>query len=224
MKKHPILWRFWLIWVIVSATSGFIGVSCGLLVCVFIAFISTPGLGKTASPESLLISSFLGGMLTGAIVGTVQAVVLRKYFAQIRYWITGSIAYSAIAMSIIWHMQPWEGGSNVIWLKSLSIGAIVGAMAGFVQWQALYHHFTPASRRKTIIWLLISPFSMMCSFPLLFFGDAAFVFDLFSPFLIPEPRIFMYLGGFILYAAITGLGLVWLLKQSSPIAPRRKLG
>lgn len=224
MKKHPILWKFWLIWVIVSATSGFMGVSCGSVVRVVIAFISAPGLVKTVSTEGLLISSFLGGMITGAIVGILQALVLRKYFFHIRHWIIGSIAYSAIAMLIIWQMQPWEGGANVIWLKSLSLGAIVGTIAGFVQWLALRYHFTQASQRKTVIWLLISPLSMMCSFPLLFFGDADFVFNLSSPFFILEPRIFMYLGGFILYSAITGLGLVWLLKQRSAIAPRRKLG
>ncbi|WP_055076629.1 hypothetical protein [Pseudanabaena sp. 'Roaring Creek'] len=224
MNKHPILWKFWLIWVIVSATSEFIGVSCGLLAVATIAFISTPGLGKMVSSEGLLISSLLGGIITGAIIGIFQVLVLRKYFSHIKYWITGSIAYSAVAMSIIWQMKPWEGASNVIWLKSLSIGVIVGAIVGFVQWQALSPHFTQASRRKPVLWFLISPISMMCSFPLLFFGDADFVFNLFSPFFILEPRIFIYLGGFILHAAITGLCLVWLLQQRSAIAPRPNLG
>jgi hypothetical protein len=222
MKKRPSLWQFWFLWVLVTTASGFVGVSSGVLVYAVVAFLSYSSLGAPPSLEGILIGSGLGGLITGAILGISQALVLRKYFYRIRDWIVASMTYGAISLMLtVWQMNAaWSKGwinTGEIWSKSLLLGAVAGAIAGFLQWLVLRSQLPQASRQKTAIWLLISPLSMMCSFPLLLFGDGSFAFNLFSPFFKLELGHLMYLGGFMLYAAMTGFGLVWLLRQRREI-------
>lgn len=217
MKHSSKTGNFLWLWILVTTVSSLVGILSGVLGGFIIALFIPPrtiGLLQI-NPTSALVGFLLGGALAGVIVGISQGLVLRKYFPRIRYWIGASIIYGTIGLGFVLQSRSiasrhYMTEKEIFW-QSITAGLIVGTIAGILQWFALIAQFPQDSRWRKVssIWVLVSPLSMAISFPLLYFGE------LLSLYVGGEfnNKILLFVGGLAIYASITGLALLWLLKQ-----------
>jgi hypothetical protein len=109
-------WRFWLLWFI--AFTGFpIG---GLLVKLLIGPIST------------LSSAALGGIISGAILGMVQWLVLRGQFPLSIFWVMASSIGMAAGLVIGTLLLGSDTSGSVLLWRALITGLCVGMAQGLV--------------------------------------------------------------------------------------------
>jgi hypothetical protein len=109
-------WRFWLLWFI--AFTGFpIG---GLLVKLLIGPIST------------VASAAFGGIITGAILGLVQWLVLRGQFPLSIFWVMASSFGMAVGLTVSTLLLGSDTGGNVLLWRALITGLCVGVAQALV--------------------------------------------------------------------------------------------
>ncbi|AFZ22490.1 hypothetical protein Cylst_0113 [Cylindrospermum stagnale PCC 7417] len=218
MKYHAKTGKFLWLWIPVTTASSLVGIVSGFVGGFIIALCGTaiPRHFLEPGQEGILVGSLLGGALIGTIIGISQGLVLRKYFPRIRYWIIASIFYSTISFQLIVQSRHfWLRNDKFITVQetfwqSIISGLVVGTIAGIVQWFALIAQFPEDSRWKTVsfVWVLVSPLSMIMSFPFLDFGDFYTIFN--GGF---DEKTILFVGGLAIYSTLTGLALLWLIKQ-----------
>ena len=103
-------WRFWLLWFI--AFTGFpIG---GLLVKLLIGPINT------------LSSAAFGGIISGAILGLVQWLVLRGQFPLSIFWVIASSIGMALGLTVSTLLLGSDTDGSVLLWRALITGICVG--------------------------------------------------------------------------------------------------
>jgi hypothetical protein len=109
-------WRFWLLWFI--AFTGFpIG---GLLVKLLIGPIST------------FSSAALGGIISGAILGLMQWLVLRGQFPLSIFWVMASSIGMAVGLVIGTSLLGSDTNGSVLLWRALITGLCVGIAQALV--------------------------------------------------------------------------------------------
>jgi hypothetical protein len=109
-------WRFWLLWFI--AFTGFpIG---GLLVKLLIGPINT------------LASAALGGIISGAILGLVQWLVLRGQFPLSIFWVMASSIGMALGLTISTALLGSDTNGSVLLWRALITGLCIGIIQALV--------------------------------------------------------------------------------------------
>ena len=109
-------WRFWLLWFI--AFTGFpIG---GLLVKLLIGPINT------------LASAALGGIISGAILGLVQWLVLRGQFPLSIFWVMASSIGMAVGLTLSTALLGSDTGGSVLLWRALITGLCIGIIQALV--------------------------------------------------------------------------------------------
>jgi hypothetical protein len=124
-------WRFWLMWFI--AFTGF--PIAGLLVKLLLGPINT------------LFAAAFGGIISGAILGLVQWLVLRGPFPLSILWVMASSVGMAVGLTVSTALLGSDtGGSALLW-RALITGLCVGVLQALVLRSSL-----STSALQTVIW------------------------------------------------------------------------
>ena len=188
-KRARLGWAFWLLWVLASAM--------GLLAGSFGGFVGAYGV------EEILPNYGNAGMVTavGAGVGILQWLVLRGRVSRSGWWVLASMLGLAVAGFVSTAVEL-AGGPPAIPQNAAVIGFVGGALAGLMQWFVLRRQVSRAGwwvLASTVGWAVLG--------------------------LVAEGMIRRFLtfgvglaGGVVGLGGVTGLALVWLLRQPIPEA------
>jgi len=187
-KRAHFGWGFWLLWVLASAV--------GLLAGSFVGFLGGYGV------EEILPNYGGAGMVTGvgAGVGILQWLVLRPRVSRSGWWVLASILGLAVAGFVSTAVAL--AGAYEIPLGFAVFGFVGGAMAGLMQWFVLRRQVSRAGwwvLASTVSWAVVGLVAEGMIRRLLTFGVGL-------------------AGGVVGLGGVTGLALVWLLRQPIPEA------
>lgn len=182
-------------------------VSCGLGIVVFgmLAYMSMWTIGEAVGNMS---SELLGTMVAGLLFGALFALggtlgpgwLLQSKGISAKRWIGYSVVVTAVVMS---------GGVALMFtlfdlvpaiVSALYLGLVLGLPMGLVQWYLLKQQGTPAT-----FWPLTNVISYL-------FGAAIIVF------LSGEGREWVIILVGLSVGAVTGLGMMWLLRRETAVA------
>ncbi|MCA9946358.1 MAG: hypothetical protein KC449_22900, partial [Anaerolineales bacterium] len=190
-------WGFGLKWV----------VSCALGTAVFglLAYLSMWTVGEAVGNVS---SELLGTMVAGLLFGAFFALggtlgpgwLLQSKGISAKRWIGHSVAVTAVVMSggvalmsTLFELVPEP-------VSALYIGLVLGLPMGLVQWRLLTQKNIPAT-----LWPLISVVGYL-------FAAAIIVY------LSGDGREWLIILMGLLVGAVTGLGMMWLLRRETAVA------
>ncbi len=207
VERSQVGWRFGILWMLVTTVGWAIG---------FVMGFALAHIGEAVEP---FIGSVLGGILayvifgaaSGAVVGLVQWLVLRRQISRAGWWILASAAGLAVATG---------AGIVVAWLTGYSIelanfavlgrwvavAALGGAVIGILQWFVLRRQVSRASW-----WVLASTLGWASCMAVAGAGMIATQMGL-------GPLLRSLIGGGVVLGAVTGGALIRLLRQPVPEA------
>ena len=183
-------WRLWLWWVVAGVVGWGVGWGLGWSEVEFLSV-------DVAAAE-------YGGVVVGVTVaGVLQWLMLRQRMARAAWWIVASLVSGVVAGGVIFGVGG-DAGFTAEVARDLDVGWVVeaglyGAVLGVLQWLVLRGQVALSGLwvlASTVGWIVGDP---VCS-SLMGFGTLSWV----------------VFGA--VYGAITGLVLVWLLRQPSPAA------
>lgn len=183
-------WRLWLWWVVAGVVGWGLGWGLGWSEVEFLSV-------DVAAAE-------YGGVVVGVTVaGVLQWLMLRRQIARAAWWIVASLVSGVVAGGVIYGVGG-DAGFTAEVARDLDVGWVVeaglhGAVLGVLQWLVLRGQVALSGLwvlASTVGWIVGDP---VCS-SLMGFGTLSWV----------------VFGA--VYGAITGLVLVWLLRQPSPAA------
>ncbi len=183
-------WGLWLWWVVAGVVGWGVGWGLGWSEVEFLSV-------DVAAAE-------YGGVVVGVTVaGVLQWLVLRRQIARAAWWIVASLVSGVVAGGVIYGVGG-DAGFTAEVARDLDVGWVVeaglyGAVLGVLQWLVLRGQVALSGLwvlASTVGWIVGDP---VCS-SLMGFGTLSWV----------------VFGA--VYGAITGLVLVWLLRQPSPAA------
>ncbi len=183
-------WRLWLWWVV----AGVVGWAAGW------------GLGWSEVEfwSVDIAAAEYGGVVVGVtVVGALQWLMLRRQLAGAAWWIVASLVSGVVAGGVIYGVGG-DAGFTAEVTRDLDVGWVVeaglyGVVLGVLQWLVLRRQVALSGLwvlASTVGWIVGDP---VCS-SLMDFGALSWV----------------VFGA--VYGAITGLVLMWLLRQSVPAA------
>lgn len=179
-------WWFWFQWVLANSVGWFVGV-------------------LVAQWTNHIIGSFgpaVFGTVFGAVVGSLQWLVLRKRLSQARWWILATVLASAILFSTsdVLSNAASDVVSNTV-IQGVVISSLIGLVIGSAQWLVLRKQLS-----QSHWWILANILGIAATF---------FAIDYylrFEPYSILN-LIFLFSIFGIIYGGITGFALVLLLRQ-----------
>lgn len=186
VERSRVGWRFWLLWVLASTVGSLAGFFVGFVVGAVVEEI-LPNYGSAAIAAGV-----------GAGVGILQWFVLRWRVSRSGWWVLASILGLAVA-AVLGTAVALAGGDPTTPWGFAGVLVVGGAMAGLMQWFVLRRQVSRAGW-----WVLASTVGWAVSGPVL--GLSAQYGMYFSPLVVS-------LGGGVGLGAVTGLALVWLLRQ-----------
>lgn len=187
--KQPNRW-FWLMWLLAT-----------IVALAITLVIMGAGLGALVdnAPE-VLFGAVLGGVL-GITSGITQWLILRRYLDRIGAWvpltILGWVLFWAVNLSGL--LGEGSGVTGKI-VEGLAHGAIFGALLGVLQWLILRRGADNAGW-----WILVSAAAWSVGAAL---GDGVTA-------ALGGEGPFDILIGIMAAAILTGVGMMWLLRQSA---------
>ncbi len=200
VEDNRVGWRFWLWWVLASTVGWLLGFLVGFIGGHAVEEI-LPSYGNAAIGAGL-----------GAGVGIMQWLILRRQVSRAGWWVLASIVGlavapvvgTAVALAGGYSITPESFGVLVGWIVVAAVG---GAMAGIMQWLILRRQVSRAGW-----WVLASTVGWGVSVAV-WEGVAALGRAMgFFPFAVA------LVGGGVGLGSITGIMLIWLLRQPAPEA------
>jgi hypothetical protein len=189
---------FWLWWLFATLVGTIIGMA--------IVFLGLTALSNNPSQAAQAVRGFVIGAFFGATVGTAQWFVLRRYFDRVGWWVLltfiGWVAYWGLR-----NMNLLVKAHGIAFIPDLLNLAIFGVILGVLQWLLLRKKIHSAGW-----WMLANIVGMML---------AALITDAIDTALLQSDSPFDFITGSIVWAIITGVCMVWLLKRSSSITGTR---
>jgi len=182
-------------------------VSCGLGIAVFgmLAYMSMWTIGEAVGNMS---SELLGTMVAGLLFGALFALggtlgpgwLLQSKGISAKRWIGYSVVVTAVVMSggVALMSTFFELVSQPV--SALYIGLVLGLPMGLVQWRLLKQKDIPAT-----LWPLINVVGYL-------FAAAIIVY------LSGEGREWMIVLMGLMVGVVTGLGMMWQLRQETAVA------
>ena len=192
VERMRIGWRFWLQWVFASVVGWWLGWIVGLLVGLIYG-LGAYQVGDT-TPDYAMAAMATG---LGAGVGIMQRRIVQRHVSGARWWALASIlglgltTVVGIAVMLARGYSIYVGEPLAPAESWIIIAAVGGAMAGVTQWSILRRQFSQAGW-----WVLASGAGWAVGLA---------VVARFMPVL--------NLAGAVWLGAVTGLALVWLLRQ-----------
>jgi hypothetical protein len=182
----PVGWRFWLKWFLACLAGFVVGIP------LFIGL----GLLLGDQPGSVVMENAVTGVIHGAEFGIAQWLILRRQVPKVGWWVVASIVGFTISFPLT-RMLFGELSSGLV--VAGSAGAVVGAITGGLQWLVLRGRVASSGW-----WVLASSVAWMISAVLGELGALAAGVDFVADLL----RV-------VLGAALTGVGMLWLLRKAA---------
>lgn len=199
-------WKFWLLWMLATVIGGAVGILLGVPFDeLLVALLGRTGSGPWTLTEQfyiILLKGIEGGML-GLGVGVGQWLLLRKQLDHITAWIPATALAMFLQGAFRWSLPSGLTSSQVLLTISLSFGIFLG----MAQWFVLREHVPHA-----LWWIAFNIAGWMLSMT----SDAAG--ELWNWGFMSMLGIAAMAVALLIPFAVTGAGMVWLLRQSP--APR----
>ncbi len=138
------------------------------------------------SIPTVILAGYLGVVVGGTLIGVLQWLVLRRQVHRASRWVLASLVAAAVTGIVVFGLGVIN--ADVGWIVGVSV---FGTVVGVAQWAVLRHQVSRAGW-----WVLASTVGWGVGLPL---GD-----------IVGPPG----LGA--AYGTITGIALVWLLRQRPP--------
>jgi len=193
VERNQIGWIDWFLWVLLTTVGWFLGH--------IIAFILVQIIDEVVSGSSVLgiiLKHFMFGACLGSMVGLMQWLYLREHVSRAGWWVLASTAGLAVVVGGFGFAEDsnWTGADGMFEFAEVLDWdlALGGAVTGILQWLVLRGQVSRAGW-----WVLASTVGWGLSMV----GNLSE-----APCLV---------GGVVL-GAVTGVALVWLLRQPVPEA------
>jgi hypothetical protein len=148
------------------------------------SFGEPPGFEAAQSVPTIIVAGYLGVAVGGILVGVLQSLVLRRKIARAGWWVLAGVGAAAVIGVVVFGVGVVN--TDVGWVVGASLFGIV---VGVLQWLVLRRQVARAGwwvLASAVGWFVGMPVGGVLDWPAL--GAA--------------------------YGAITGIALVWLLRQS----------
>jgi len=199
---------FWVRWVIASAI--------GLLIGFAVFFPLVVGFAAEQSVGVMIPIAAAGGAILGSSVGVAQRLVLQRSDFPPRKWVLFSAVGGAVGGIVAITLGNIVGAAAGFQTALVIGGAVLGVSLGIGQWFILRQRISQAGW-----WVLASMVGMTIGLGLgRFLGEALYEAVLGSlgkglaQILATVTFATLLFGGF---GAITGIALLWLLRQSATL-------
>ncbi len=187
-EKSIAAWKLWLSWLL----GAFAALIIGLALLVF-------GVGEAINNAPPAVSGMVIGLIFGIGLGVAQWLVLRKRIDGISLWAPITIGVWVVFWSMNFAELFGEGtGVFGKLIEGLGHGGLLGALTGAGQWFVLR-----SKVRKAHWWILISALS---------WAIGASTGDTIQAILQIDIPLELIIA-ILLSSALTGAGMVWLLRQ-----------
>ncbi|HEY6410133.1 MAG TPA: hypothetical protein VIY29_21975 [Ktedonobacteraceae bacterium] len=207
-KKQPSVgWSVWLQWFTTSIIGGLVGIALMAETPPFLVGYFGSGGDPTIIEMgySQAWAVILGATLGGAAIGSLQWLILRRQITNIHWWGVASMAGFALGFILVWAVSGARSGSayhhtipHAVDRAGIVGGAVIGAVMGSVQWLILRWRCSRAGW-----WVVANSVGFAAGWA----GAAA----------MPVTGVAAhFVGGAtfgILFGAVTGAALVWLLRH-----------
>jgi len=185
VQGSSIGWSFWLRWFLACLAGFVLGIP--LFIGLGLLFGDTPG---------PVVGNAAAGVIHGAEFGIAQWLILRRQVHKVGWWIAASILGFTLGFPLTKTLfGELSSGLGIAGVE----GAIVGAIVGAMEWLVLRGRVTRAGW-----WVLASTLAWALSTVLGEVGALAAGEDFVADLL----RV-------ILGAALTGVGMLWLLRRAA---------
>jgi len=202
-----IKWGLWLKWVVGHALGGFVGLVLG-----FIGTVAGLAIGRGETTVGGVLALVLGGSGFGLGIGAIQWIVLRREVYWRGGWVSASIGGGGVGI-----VAGMIGGGSGILGSALALGpnadpaasaptlapmiyvvvvASYGAVIGIIQWLVLRREIDEAG------WWILANILGSAIGTTVGIASAAGI-----------NAIVGFLAGFVTFGIITGVALVWLLRE-----------
>ena len=182
-------WTLWLSWIL----GAFLALILGLALLIF-------GVGEAITNAPPAVFGLVIGAIFGTGLGMAQWFALRKRLAGISLWAPITIGVWVVFWSMNFAGLFGEGtGVTGKLIEGLGHGGLLGALTGTGQWFMLRSRI-----RKAQWWILISALS---------WAIGASTGDTIQEMLQIDIPLELIIA-ILLSSALTGAGMVWLLKQA----------
>jgi len=211
-------WRWWLGWLVLIPTSGVIGMLVGVLAsCATLGVLSdwlASDTGFSAVILSIVVQVELAAA-TGCAVGIAQQIKLDQYFlaGRLRGWILLTSVGAAIGVVAFNLPQLVQVSAVHPFVTSLLFGALAGLILGCAQWLVLRNCVASAKWLIPLNSLSWSMGSLGSAILANMWSESGDHWPLPRPLDVIKFFANPTLGLFI-FAGITGLGLIWLIRTS----------
>jgi len=189
--------QFWLKWTLLSF--GIIPVSYMISLIVVLLVHSAFGFNMSEGGTYLsqTVMQIAGGAVIGLGVGIYQKLLLKRVFKITSSWIyslvIGFAVTELIVCIVLWQLELNRYELRFIELRPLPealIFACIGLIIGLLQWTILRRYFL-----KSFFWVLASTLG---------WGICV---------LVTQLSVWAFFMGALLYGAITGVTLIWVLRK-----------
>jgi hypothetical protein len=182
-------WKLWLSWI----SGAFLALILGLVLLIF-------GAGEAITNAPPAVFGLVIGVIFGTGLGLAQWFALRKRLAGISLWVPITIGVWVVFWSMNFAGLFGEGeGVTGKLVEGIFHGGLLGALTGTGQWFVLR-----SKTRKAHWWILISALS---------WAIGASTGDTIQEMLQIDIPLELIIA-ILLSSALTGAGMVWLLKQA----------
>jgi len=193
--------QFWMNWTFLSF--GVIPVSYMISLIVVLLIHAAFGFGQTEDGTYLsqTVMQMAGGAVIGLGAGIYQRLLLKRVFKVTYSWIYTLVAGFAVTELIVcivlWQLELNRYELRFIELRPLPealIFACIGLIVGLLQWTILKRYFL-----RSFVWVLAS---------ILGWGICV---------LTTQLSVWAFFIGALLYGAITGAALMWILREKEKV-------
>ena len=147
MNASSSRWHTWLAWLLVGIPGGVLAMAVAAETPPFIVGFARSGNESDTSGYAVGWAVVLAGALTGASLGAVQRLVLRKRLPNLAGWAWASSAGFGLAFTVVWAVGGFQHGNlahhtvpHAVDLAGPVGGAAISAGFGAFQWLVLRRH------------------------------------------------------------------------------------
>jgi hypothetical protein len=219
--------KFIALWILATASGMLIGLIAGAAATLIVFGISivlsgdrSSGSSSVVTAAGVVLSNAVGALVVGSIIGAAQRRVLnRRMTAKIRWAMASSLglAGGVLASGAAFFAADYvPGATELLWntsepLQAAAGGLLAGSIWSVAQWVVLRRHLVRAGR-----WVLVNAAAAAVA--------GATAMSLILPVLprMSDPQAGFIswiwavpglLGGAVVWSALTGIALTWLLRR-----------
>jgi len=209
-KRSQVGWRFGSLWMLLSTVGWAIGFFMGFV----LGSIISEGIFGSDVLIGEILAYFMFGAALGSVVGLMQWFVLRRQISRSGWWILASAAGLAVVIGaaiVVARLTDYSEGldSFAVLFRWIVVMALGGAVIGMLQRPILRQRVSRASW-----WVLASTLGWALSI----FVAGSIMVGRTAQELTLGRQIGAWFGGGILLSVVTGVAMIWLLRQPVPKA------